>query len=157
EGLTALAMTGAATLYHASDGAAYERFLGRRTQRLVEPFIAFANPPPAAPVLDVGCGSGSVALALARRGPARGIDLARPYIDFARTRAGAAAVAFELGDACRLPYGDGSFGAALAQLVLNFVPDAARALAEMMRVTTPGSTVAANVWDFRGGLIYQRL
>jgi SAM-dependent methyltransferase len=150
-------MADATTLYHASDGAAYERFLGRWTQRLAEPFIAFANPPAATRALDVGCGTGSVALALARRGQAAGIDAARPYVDYARARPGAGAIAFEVGDARRLPYPDGAFGAALAQLVLNFVPDAAGALAEMMRVTAPGGTVAANVWDFRGGLVYQRL
>ena len=46
---------------------------------------------------------------------------------------------------------------ALAQLVLNFVVDAPAAVAEMRRVTRPGGTIAATVWDFRGGLVYQRL
>jgi SAM-dependent methyltransferase len=149
-------MASAASLYHASDGAAYERFLGRWTQRLAAPFIDFAAPR-AGPTLDVGCGTGSLALALARRGTAAGIDVSRPYVDYARTRPGAEAIAFEIGDACRLPYADESFVAAFAQLVLNFAPDAAAALREMARVTMRGGVVAANVWDFRGGLVYQRL
>jgi SAM-dependent methyltransferase len=92
-----------------------------------------------------------------RERAAAGVDIAQPYIDYARTRPDAGAVAFDVGDARRLPYESGSCGAALAQLVLNFIPDAAGALAEMKRVTAPGGTVAANVWDFRGGLVYQRL
>jgi SAM-dependent methyltransferase len=56
-----------------------------------------------------------------------------------------------------MPYEDGSFGATTAQLVLNFVPEPARALREMMRVTRPGGAVAASVWDFRGGLVFQRM
>ena len=49
------------------------------------------------------------------------------------------------------------FAGSVAQLVLNFVPDAAAAVREMRRVTRPGGVVAAAVWDFRGGLVYQRL
>jgi SAM-dependent methyltransferase len=111
-------------------------------------------------VLDVGCGTGSLALALAERGaPDRvaALDIAAPYIAFARPRPGAAGIGFAVGDACRLPYADGSFGAALAQLALNFVPDAAQAVREMRRVVRAGGVVAAAVWDFRGGLVFQRL
>jgi SAM-dependent methyltransferase len=111
-------------------------------------------------VLDAGCGTGSLALALAERGaPDRvaAIDIAAPYIAFARSRPGAAGVGFAVGDACRLPCPDGSFAAALAQLSLNFVPDAAQAVREMRRVVKPGGVVAAAVWDFRGGLVFQRL
>ena len=86
-----------------------------------------------------------------------GIDIAAPYIAFARSRPGAAGIGFAVGDACRLPYADGGFAAALAQLALNFVPDATRAVREMRRVVQPGGVVAAAVWDFRGGLVFQRL
>jgi SAM-dependent methyltransferase len=109
-------------------------------------------------VLDVGCGTGSLAISLAeRRRPGRvgGIDIAPAYIAFAGSRG--AAVEFAVGDACRLPYADRSFVAALAQLSLNFVPDAAAAVREMRRVVRPGGIVAAAVWDFRGGLVFQRL
>src|SRR5882672_3392909 len=59
-------LTVAPSTYHADDGAAYERFLGRWTQRLAEPFIAFARLPANGDVLDVGCGTGSLAMALER-------------------------------------------------------------------------------------------
>ena len=146
--------------YHASDGAAYERFLGRWSRLLAGPFAEFALPADHGRVLDVGCGTGSLALALAERGaPDRvaALDIATPYIAFARSRPRAAGIGFAVGDACRLPYSDGRFAAALAQLALNFVPDAAQAVREMRRVVRPGGGVAAAVWDFRGGLVFQRL
>ena len=102
----------------------------------------------------------SLALTLAERGPREqvaGIDVAAPYIAFARSRPDAAGIGFAVGDACRLPYASGSFAAALAQLSLNFVPNAAQAVREMRRVVRPGGVVAAAVWDFRGGLVFQRL
>ncbi len=144
--------------YRASDGAAYERFLGRWSRLLAGPFADFVRLPEEGSVLDVGCGTGSLADTLAerrQRGRVAGIDIALPYIAFARSRN--AAVAFAVGDACRLSYADGSFVAALAQLSLNFVPDAAAAVREIRRVVQPGGIVAGAVWDFRGGLVFQRL
>jgi SAM-dependent methyltransferase len=156
--LTAPAST-AAPGYRATDGAAYERFLGRWTARLAESFCDFARLPPAGKLLDVGCGTGSLALALAsrRKDPVAAIDLAEPYVTFARGRAGAERIAFEIGDIRHLPFADGSFAGALAQLVLNFVGDPLAVAAEMRRVTRRGGVLGAAVWDFRGGLVYQRL
>jgi len=151
---------GSSSTYHASDGAAYERFLGRWSRLLAAPFAQFAALPEAGELLDVGCGTGSLAFLLAERqrhGQVSGIDIAFPYIAFARSRSGAVGPQFTIGDACRLPYSDGGFAAALAQLSLNFVPDAAAAAREMRRVVRPSGVVAATVWDFRGGLVFQRL
>ena len=143
----------------ATDGAAYERFLGRWTRRLAPLFCDFARLPPAGPALEVGCGTGSLALALAaKRGqPVSAIDIAEPYIAYAKERAGALHVGFEVGDACRLRFSDGSFAGALTQLVLNFVPDALGAVREMKRVCEKHGVVAGAIWDFRGGLVYQRI
>jgi len=150
----------AASTYHATDGAAYEIFLGRWTQRLAEPFLDFIDPPPEGALLDVGCGTGSLARAMAARWPQRhivGVDVAPPYVAFARSRSHAGNLAFEVANVAQLPFADGTFAGAAAQLVLNFVPDPIAALAEMKRVTAPGSVLAATVWDFRGGLVYQRM
>lgn len=151
-------MEAPASIYAASDGAAYETFLGRWTRRLAVPFLDFARLPAGA-VLDVGCGTGSLAVTLAQRRPAArivGIDAAAPYIAFARRQAGPN-LQFEVADAAALPYPPANFAAAAAQLVVNFVPRPERAVAEMRRVVRPGGVVAATVWDFRGGLVYQRL
>jgi SAM-dependent methyltransferase len=149
----------AAPGYHASDGAAYERFLGRWTQRLAVPFIDFARPPADGEALEVGCGTGSLAIALSERRGGRvvAVDIAEPYLAFARTRSGAERVHFQTGNATRLPFPEQRFSAVLTQLVLNFVPDADVAAREIRRVCRSGGTVAGLVWDFRGGLVYQRL
>jgi len=72
------------TTYRASDGAAYEVFLGRWTRVLAGPFSEFARLPAEGAIIDVGCGTGSLALALAewRRDRVAGIDIALPYISF---------------------------------------------------------------------------
>jgi SAM-dependent methyltransferase len=146
--------------YHATDGAAYEEFLGRWTRRLAEPLLDFAQFPDAGRLLDAGCGTGALASAMAARWPARpivGIDIAPPYVAFAKSRTRFANLVFEEGDVAKLPYPDASFAGAAAQLVLNFVPDPVAALKEMRRVTAPGGRLVAAVWDFRGGLVYQRI
>jgi SAM-dependent methyltransferase len=157
--LTEATVAPAAAGYRATDGAAYERFLGRWTARLAIPFIDFARLPAEGPVLDVGCGTGNLAraLAAARGAGVVAIDRAEPYIAFARQRAGGEAIDFRLADAAALPFDSGHFAGALAQLVLNFVADPAAVVAEMRRVSRPGAVLAAAVWDFRGGLVYQRL
>lgn len=155
-------MTGAnpVSSYAASDGAAYDRFLGRWTRLLAPALLDFLAPPVEGDLIDVGCGTGSLAIAMKQRWPNRrvvGVDIAQPYIEYARSRAGADAPEFEVAEAGKIPYADGGFAGAAAQLVLNFVSDPARALAEMRRVVRPGGSIAAAVWDFRGGLVYQRL
>ncbi len=146
--------------YYASDGAAYELFLGRWTQRLAAPLLDFAGFSSEGALLDVGTGTGSLAFAMAARWPERetlGIDIAAPYIAYAQSRTVGASPVFQLGDCARLPYRDGYFAGVAAQLVLNFMPEPLAAVCEMRRVTKSGGIVVAAVWDFRGGLVYQRL
>jgi len=150
-----------ASTYHASDGAAYDRWLGRWAERLAEALIDFAQFPGAGDLLDVGCGTGALTFALAKRWPHRrvvGLDLAEPFIAYARARPVLSSQpTFVLGDACTLPYPDGEFAGAASQLVLMFIPKPERALLEMRRVVRSGGTIAAALWDFRGGLTFQRL
>ena len=147
--------------YHASDGGAYEIFLGRWTRELAIRFLDFAAfPADGHPLLDVGTGTGSLAFAMAKRWTLRqvvGIDVAAPYVAFARAQVKGSSPAFEVGDATAIRKLDGLYAGAAAQLVLNFVPNALAAVREMKRVTRSGGTVAAAVWDFRGGLVYQRM
>lgn len=142
------------------DAETYEQLMGRWSRRLAGPFIDFFGVQDGETVLDVGCGTGSLTLAVAERAKvaaATGIDLSEAYTDFARGRSDDARITFDTGDACALPYPDGAFDRVVSMLVLNFVPDAAAAAAEMVRVARPGGTVAAAVWDLRGGLLIFRM
>lgn len=146
--------------YHANDGAAYQRFIGRWTERLAEAAAELAPPAVEGALLDVACGTGSMAAALAASHPDRGIvgiDVAEPYLDFARARGDARRAEFRRMDAQALEFEDGAFAAAYALIALNFMVAPSKAAAEMRRVVKPGGLVVGVGWDFRGGLVYQRL
>jgi len=150
----------ALAVFHASDGAAYEVWLGRWSRRLAEVFLDFVDFPETGELLDVGCGTGSLTLAMARRWPDRsvtGVDLAEAFISYAQSRRSGDQPTFEVGDACALKYDDGRFAGTAAQLLFLFVPNPVVALREMRRVTCAGGMVAATVWDSRGGLVFQRM
>jgi SAM-dependent methyltransferase len=146
--------------FHASDGAAYEYWLGRWSRRLADVFLDFVQFPESGELLDVGCGTGPLTFAMTDRWPARsviGVDLAAPFISYARSRRSGDRPTFETGDACALTYEDGRFAAVAAHLLFLFIPKPEVALREMRRVTRSGGTVAAVVWDARGGLVFQRM
>jgi SAM-dependent methyltransferase len=81
-----------------------------------------------------------------------GIDRSEPYVAVARARHQSQRVRFEIGDAQHLQFEDASFDRTLSLLILNFIPDPEKALIEMLRVTRPGGTVAAAVWDYAEGM-----
>ena len=80
-----------------------------------------------------------------------GIDPSAGQIAFARGRAGSSIAQYHLGDAEALPFPDNHFDAATMALVLFFVPDPAKSLAEMIRVVRPGGIVAVYMWDMLDG------
>jgi ubiquinone/menaquinone biosynthesis C-methylase UbiE len=100
-------------------------------------------------VLDVGCGSGVVTRALAQRvapsGRVVGVDTSPALLVMARERAEEAGlsglITLQEGDCRALPFPDATFDATLAVTVLTHVPDVARALTEMVRVTRAGGRV----------------
>jgi SAM-dependent methyltransferase len=153
-------MTSSADVYQATDGAAYEVFLGRRSRRLADRLLDFAAFADDGALLDVGCGTGSLTGTMAARWPQRrivGVDFSEAFLAFARSRGLGEGIVFEHGDATALPYGDGAFAGCATQLVLNFIPNCEAAVAEMRRVTRRHGIVAAAVLDFRGGAVFQRL
>src|SRR5208282_950704 len=100
-------------------------------------------------VLDVGCGTGVLTLALAERGcRAVGTDASEPYLEGARRHRSHPAVTYELGDARRMHY---AFAACVSTLAIDVIPEVDQVAAEMRRVTRPGGIVACAVFDFWGG------
>ena len=102
--------------------------------------------------LDVGCGPGALTAVLVHRLGADRVSAVDPSLAFVR----AASTRFpdvEVKHAAaeRLPFSDNTFDVALAQLVVHFMADPVAGLREMARVTRPGGTVAACVWDHGGG------
>jgi len=136
-------------MFSESDG--YERFMGRWSRRLAPLFVTFAGVTGGDRVLDVGSGTGALSAAAAAIESVQvtGIEPAAAYVRYAQERLDGH---FEVGDAMALPFADDSFDRTLAMLVLNFVPDPAAALQQMIRVTRPGGVVAATVWDYGEGM-----
>ena len=149
-----------ASTFNARNAAAYERTMGRWSRRLAVKFAAFAGLAPGDRVLDVGCGTGSLLfhLAAAAEHPTlTGIDASPVYVAEVQARIGDAPVTVSEGDACAIGFPDAGFDRVLTQLVLQFIPDAARAVREMRRVVRPGGTVAGAVWASGGGMVQQRM
>ena len=133
-------------------GEAYDRFMGRYSAPLAVSLADAAGIESGQTAIDVGCGPGALTAELVRRlGPANvaAIDPSESFVDACRRRHPGADV--WLGRAEELPYPEGRFDAALAQLVLHFVSDPDAAVHEMSRVVRTGGIVAACVWDFGGG------
>jgi ubiquinone/menaquinone biosynthesis C-methylase UbiE len=146
--------------FHAKSADSYEQLMGRWSRRLARPFLDFAGLAAGERVLDVGCGTGSLTFTIpevADIGRIEGIDYSEAYVEAARQRNTDPRITLAQGDACALPFPDGSFDRALALLVLHFIPESEQALREMSRVTKPGGVVAAAVWDSYGGMSYQRM
>lgn len=106
-------------------------------------------------VLDVGSGTGALASALAQTCPSvrvTGVDPAGAYVSAAQARTPSDRVRFVVGSAQALPIRDAAVDKTLSMLVMNFIPDPAKALGEMIRVTRPDGLVAAAVWDYGEGM-----
>jgi SAM-dependent methyltransferase len=129
----------------------YARFMGRFSEPLAVQFAHLAGLHAGQRVLDVGCGPGALTARLVHRlgsGGVTAIDPSASFVAAVRDRFPEISVHSEVAE--RLPFADRTFDAALAQLVVHFMTDPVRGLAEMARVTRPGGLVAACVWDHAG-------
>jgi SAM-dependent methyltransferase len=130
----------------------YDRFMGRYATPLAVALADTAGVVPGLRVLDVGCGPGGLTGELCRRVGAEqvaAIDPAPQFVAACSERHPQADV--REGVAERLPWPDATFDAALSALVIAFMSNADQGVAEMARVTRPGGTVAACMWDIAGG------
>jgi ubiquinone/menaquinone biosynthesis C-methylase UbiE len=136
------------------DGAAYEQMMGIWSRSAGEIFLDWLAPPHGLRWIDVGCGTGAFTELLVERcAPAevQGIDPSEGQLAFARERPAARLAEFRAGDAMALPFATDRFDAAVMALVLVFVPEPAKGIAELARVVRPGGMIATYMWDMMGG------
>lgn len=137
-----------------NDGAGYERMMGTWSRLVGDVFLDWLAPARGLRWIDIGCGNGAFTQQIVDRcAPAEvlGIDPSEGQLSFARTRPAAQLAKFQLGDSMALPAADHSFDAAVMALVIFFVPDPVKGVAEMVRVVRPGGLIAAYAWDMLGG------
>jgi SAM-dependent methyltransferase len=153
-------MTTSSSTFVASSGDGYELQMGRWSRRLAKPFLDFCGLSDGETILDAGCGTGALTSTLVERTKTAritGLDFSPVYVEHARQQVSFPRVEFMVGDICALPFADASFDRVLTLLVLHFVPQSEKAVAELRRVARPGATVGATVWDARGGLVAGRI
>jgi SAM-dependent methyltransferase len=126
--------------------------MGRYSEPLAAGFADAAEVAAGQRALDVGCGAGALTAELVRRLGAVAVSAVDPQQAFAaavRQRCPGADVGVAAAEA--LPFGEGVFDVALAELVVHFMTDPVAGLREMARVTRAGGVVGACVWDHAGG------
>jgi SAM-dependent methyltransferase len=136
------------------DAAAYERRIGEWSKLAGAVFLDWLAPRTGLRWIDVGCGSATFTeLIIAKHAPAevQGIDPSGAQLAFARARSGTRMAEFTRGDAMALPFQAAKFDVATMALVIFFVPEPVKGVAEMVRVVAPGGEVAAYAWNFLAG------
>jgi len=142
-----------------ASGEDYERYVGRWSRLVAREFLKWLAIPAGSQWLDVGCGTGALSqtiLQFAEPAQIKGIDRSESFVALAQVNTQNDRVQFEVGNAEELIADAGTFDAAVSGLVLNFIPQPERAIAEMRRVTRSGGVVAAYVWDYAGRMQMMR-
>ncbi len=130
---------------------AYDAFMGRWSRLLSAQLADLAGVESGQRVIDVGCGTGALTRELVARlggDHVAAVDPSEPFVDAMRLRFPAVDVRHAPAEA--LPFPDGAFDAALAQLVVHFMADPVAGVRDMARVTRRDGVVAACVWDHDG-------
>ena len=131
---------------------AYDRFMGRFSEPLAAQFTEQTGARAGWRALDVGCGPGALTARLVEVVGAAAVCAVDPSPSFvAAARDRCDGVDVRQAEAEDLPFPDDTFHLVAAQLVVHFMRDPVRGLAEMGRVARPGGVVAACVWDYSGG------
>jgi ubiquinone/menaquinone biosynthesis C-methylase UbiE len=135
-------------------GDSYELYMGRWSREIAPGFLDGLDLTYGLDWLEVGCGTGALSAAILHRwkpSSLLSIDASEGFIARARQNVTDSRATFEIGDAQALDVESASKDVIVSALMLNFVPDKAKALAEMKRVARPGGTIAFYVWDYPGG------
>jgi SAM-dependent methyltransferase len=135
-------------------GDSYDLYMGRWSRQIAPPFLDWLDLPDGLDWLEVGCGTGALSDAILTRCRPKSliaIDPSEGFLAKARANVPDGRAAFQVGDAQALALETGSRDAVVSALMLNFVPDRDKALAEMKRVGRVGGTVGFYVWDYPGG------
>ena len=135
-------------------GDSYDAYMGRWSRLIAPRFLEWLDAPDGLDWLEVGCGTGALSAAILDRCKPKSlisIDPSDGFLNKARANVPDPRVVFEVGDAQALALESASRDVVVSALVLNFVPDREKALAEMKRVVRAGGTVAFYVWDYPGG------
>jgi SAM-dependent methyltransferase len=136
------------------DGAAYEEYMGKWSQLAGSSFLEWLTPAQGLRWLDVGCGNGAFTETIVQccaPVAVTGVDPSAAQLAFARARPALRNAELLQGDAMALPLRDQSVDIAVMPLVIFFVPEPARGVAEMARVLRPGGIATAYSWDMVGG------
>jgi SAM-dependent methyltransferase len=142
-----------------ASGDAYEPYVGRWSRLVARKFVAWLKAPKNIRWLDVGCGTGALSQAIldiAMPSLVQGIDPSEDYVNYACQHITDGRAHFDVGDARTLPYHTAFFDVVVSGLALNFVPEPALAVSEMVRLTQVGGTVAVYVWDYAGEMQLMR-
>lgn len=140
-------------------GDLYDPYVGRWSRRVASVFLDWLSIPERKDWLDVGCGTGALSQTIVQQADPNsviGLDSSPGYVEYVKARIASPRARFEVGDAQALPMDAASLDAAVAGLVLNFVPQPPRVVAEMARVVRREGTVAAYVWDYAGKMELMR-
>ncbi|MBK8022556.1 MAG: class I SAM-dependent methyltransferase [Chloroflexi bacterium] len=135
-----------------SSASSYDAYMGRWSRLVAPQFVNWLGIAPGSTWLDVGAGTGVLTQAILDEAfPAQvvGIDTSADYIDAARQQVVHDRAEFRVGDAGEISESS-FFDAAVAGLVLNFVPSPEQAVTSMVKAVGAGGVVAAYVWDYTG-------
>ncbi len=136
------------------DGAAYENYMGKWSQLVGQAFLKWLAPSKNRDWLDVGCGNGAFTKIIIENCAPKsihGIDPSDAQLAFATSRSDTAIAKFQRGNAMALPFSEKLFDIAIMPLVIFFLPEPKKGVAEMTRVVRAGGNVAAYGWDINGG------
>jgi len=136
------------------DGQAYENYMGTWSRTAGEQFLDWLKPVPGQAWVDIGCGNGAFTQVLVDRCQPQsilGYDPSAEQIAYARSRFPGDLTDFQQADAMALPLPDACVDQAVMALVIFFVPEPARGVAEMARVLRPGGSASAYAWDILAG------